>query len=198
MANLYHTELGASVTSYVNLSDHSIRDGRTRALWWSGIPSARRGQIWYFHSVAVLTHRAKCFENALLITEETYDKVVKRVSNAERTIRESSPDDDMDSISAVFRRIEQDCAGVFPDLKIFQQGGPMYEDLVRVTKAYAFYRSGFAYIPGSHAVAATFLVNLSPFNAFVALANSLNRYLPLAFLTGDQMTVIPHISCQPD
>jgi hypothetical protein len=141
--------------------------------------------------VAVLTYRAKCFDNALLITEETFNKVVKRVSDAERTIRESSPDDDMDAISSVFRRIELDCADVFPDLKIFQRGGPMYDDLVRVTKAYAFYRSGFAYIPGSHAVAATFLVNLSPFNAFVALANSLNRYLPLAFLSGDQMTVSP-------
>jgi len=116
---------------------------------------------------------------------------VKRVSDAERTIRESSPDDDVDAISNVFRRIEQDCSGVFPDLKIFQPGGPMYDDLVRVTKAYAFYRSGFAYFPGSHAVAATFLVNLSPFNAFVALANSLNRFLPLAFLSGDQMTVYP-------
>lgn len=67
----------------------------------------------------------------------------------------------------------------------------MHDDLVRLTKAYSFYRSGFAYIPGAHAVAATFLVNLSPFNAFVALANSLNRYLPLAFLNGDQMEVIP-------
>lgn len=141
--------------------------------------------------LTVLTCRAKCFDNALLITEETYNKVVKRVSEAERTIRESSPDDDVDAISSVFRRIEQDCSGVFLDLKIFQPGGPMYDDLVRVTKAYAFYRSGFAYIPGSHAVAATFLVNLSPFNAFVALANSLNRYLPLAFLSGDQMAVSP-------
>jgi hypothetical protein len=140
-------------------------------------------------NLTVLTWRAKCFDNALLITEETYNKVVKRVSEAERTIRESSPDDDMDAISSVFRRIEQDCSRVFPDLKIFQPGGPMYDDLVRVTKAYAFYRSGFAYIPGSHAVAATFLVNLSPFNAFIALTNSLNRFLPLAFLSGDQMTV---------
>lgn len=102
-------------------------------------------------------------------------------------------------MSTVFRRIEKDCKHVFEDLKIFQKGGPMHDDLVRLTKAYSFYRSGFAYIPGAHAVAATFLVNLSPFNAFVALANSLNRYLPLAFLNGDQMEVTTHISfCAAD
>ena len=38
-------------------------------------------------------------------------------------------------------------------------------------------------------MAATFLVNLSPFKSFVALANALNRPLPLAFLTKDPMAV---------
>ena len=188
MAKLHFTELGAGVIPFIlNNADSSIRDSRTRALWWSGIPSARRGTIWYHFHETSLTCRAKCFDNALLITEDTYNKVIKRVSDAERSICESSPDDDTDAISNVFRRIEKDCTSVFEELKLFQHGGPMYEDLVRLTKAYAFYRSGFTYIPGAHAVAATFLLNLSPFNAFVALANSLNRYLPLAFLNGDQM-----------
>ena len=138
----------------------------------------------------MLTFRAKCFGNALLVTEETYQKAVKRVSDTERAIRESAPDDDIDAISSIFRRMEQDCTNVFEGLKIFQPRGPLYDDLVRLTKAYAFYRSGFAYIPGAHAVAATFLVNLTPFNAFIALANSLNRYIPLAFLSGDQMAVV--------
>jgi hypothetical protein len=99
----------------------------------------------------------------------------------------------VDAVATLFARIEQDCASVFPELKIFQPGGPLFDDLVNVTKAYSFYRSGFAYMAGSHAIAATLLVNLEPFNAFVALANALNRSLPLAFLSGDEMAVHPPI-----
>ena len=124
-----------------------------------------------------------------MITEDTYQKAFSRISDAERSTQESSSDDDVDAISTLFRKITYDCATVFPGLKIFQPGGPLYDDLVKITKAYACYRSGFTYIPGAHAVAATFLVNLDPFSTFVALANSLNRPLPLAFLAGDQMAV---------
>jgi hypothetical protein len=124
-----------------------------------------------------------------MITEDTYRKAFSRVLDAERSTQESSSDDDVDAISTLFRKITHDCATIFPNLKIFQPGGPLYDDLVKVAKAYACYRSGFVYIPGAHAVAATFLVNLDPFSTFVALANSLNRPLPHAFLTGDQMAV---------
>jgi hypothetical protein len=124
-----------------------------------------------------------------MITEDTYQKAFSRVSDAERSAHESTPDDDIEAISTLFQKITRDCATVFASLKIFEPGGPLYDDLVKITKAYACYRSGFAYIPGSHAVAATLLVNLDPFSAFVALANSLNRPLPLAFLSGDQMAV---------
>jgi hypothetical protein len=125
----------------------------------------------------------------LSVTEDTYNRVLGRVSDTERSIRESTPDDELDGLSSLFRRIQRDCASVFQDLKIFQPGGPLYDDLISVTKAYAFYRSDFGYIRGTHAVAATLLVNLDPFATFVVLANSLNRPLPLAFLSNDQMAV---------
>ena len=32
---------------WFDLSKISIRDPRIRSLWWNGIPSARRGFIWY-------------------------------------------------------------------------------------------------------------------------------------------------------
>jgi Rab-GTPase-TBC domain len=125
----------------------------------------------------------------LIITEETFNKVLSRVSDAERAIRESSPDDEIDAVATLFRRIELDCAAVFENLKIFRPGGPLYNDLVKITKAFSLYRSNFRYIQGSHAVAAAFLINLSPSISFIALANSLNRPLPLAFLSGDGMAV---------
>lgn len=129
-----------------------------------------------------------------MITEDTYKKALAQVADAERAIKESSPDDDVDAISALFRKITHDCATVFPNLKIFQLGGPLHDDLVKITKAYAFYRSEFSYIPGAHAVAATFLVNLDPFSTFIAMANSLNRPLPLAFLSGNQMIVFSFVT----
>lgn len=111
------------------------------------------------------------------------------MKDAEQVLRDSSLDDEAHNFAILFRRIERDSASIFRDLKIFQLGGPLYEDLVSVTKAYAFYRSDIGYFRGTHAMAATFLVNLSPFKSFVALANALNRPLPLAFLTKDPMAV---------
>jgi hypothetical protein len=134
-------------------------------------------------------YRQKCVGNALMITEGTYNKALSRVNDAEKSISESSQDEDLEVVSGIFRNIEEDCSTIFKSLKIFQPGGPLYDDLLIVTKAYSFYRSGFGHIPGAHAVAATFLVNLSPFNTFVMLANLLNRPLPLAFLANDQMAV---------
>lgn len=89
----------------------------------------------------------------------------------------------------MFRRIELDAAAAFPELKIFQPGGPLHEDLVNITKAYAFYRSDQGYIPGTQAVAATLLINLSAVESFVAMVNTLNRPLPMAFLSGDAISV---------
>lgn len=136
--------------------------------------------------------RQKSFGNALRITEDTYKKAVARVSDAERAISESSPDDETEAIATVFRRIELDCASIFQELKIFQPGAPLYDDLVQVTKAYTLYRSNSMHIPGAHAVAATFLINLNPFQSFSNVANALNRSLPHAFLSGDSMAVPSH------
>lgn len=127
----------------------------------------------------------------MAIKEDTYLKALARVREAQRTIRESSGDDeiDVDALSSLFQRIKQDATGVLPDLKIFQSDGPLHEDLVTLTKAYTFYRSDHGYIPGTQAVAATLLINLRPFDSFVALGNMLNRALPLAFLSNDAMAV---------
>jgi len=182
VASIHFTKLGCCVRSHPYFSNYnSIRDSRTRALWRKGIPAARRGIIWQ-----------KCFGNRLSVTEETFNKVLTRIHEAERALEELSPDDDTEAYATLFRRIELDCASAFPDLKIFQPGGPLFEDLVRVTKAYILYRTNLGYIPGAHSVVATFLINLDPLSTFVAAANSLNRPLPLAFLSNDHMAVRPH------
>lgn len=73
--------------------------------------------------------------------------------------------------------------------------------------AYSMYRSDVGYVYGTHvsilpskcsfaltnpslqAVAGTLLLNQSPEQAFITLANMLNRPLPLAFFTQDEGAV---------
>jgi len=113
------------------------------------------------------------------------------VRAAEIAVREPPGADEIDveALSGLFRRIVEDTAFVFPELKLFQWEGPMHQDLVSVTKAYTFYRSDHGYTPQIQSVAAAFLINLTPFESFVALGNMLNRPLPLAFMSNDAMAV---------
>jgi len=106
-------------------------------------------------------------------------------------LQDSPHDDETDALSVIFRHIEQDAGSVFPDLKIFQPNGPLHDDLVMLTKAYAFYRSDQGYLFGTHSVGATLLMNLNPFESFVALVNVFNRPLPLSFLIRDAISVRP-------
>jgi hypothetical protein len=127
----------------------------------------------------------------LAITEDTYQRALSRVREAERAVTEPSAEDEVDveALSVLFLRIEEDTSTIFPDLKLFQSGGPMHQDLKSLTKAYSFYRADHGYLPGNQAIAATLLLNLTPYESFVALSNMLNRPLPLAFLSNDEMAV---------
>jgi len=86
----------------------------------------------------------------------------------------------------IFENIQRDVKQTFPDLKIFQECGPLHENLLDVLMAYSMYRSDVGYVYGTHVVAALLLLNQSSEQAFVTLANMLNRPMPLAFFTQDQ------------
>ena len=49
-----------------------------------------------------------------------------------------------------FEAIEADASKAFPDLKLFQEGGPLRESLIDVLEAYSMYRSDVGYITGLH------------------------------------------------
>lgn len=51
------------------------------------------------------------------------------------------------------------------------------------------YRSDVGYVYGTHVIAGILLLNLSPEQAFICLANILNRPLPLAFYTQDESAI---------
>ncbi|VDK53225.1 unnamed protein product [Anisakis simplex] len=78
--------------------------------------------------------------------------------------------------------IHLDVSRTFPTLGIFQQGGPYYDLLLRLLGAYVCYRPDVGYVQSMSFVAAVFLLQMdSPYEAFVAFANLLNRPLQLAF-----------------
>jgi len=89
-------------------------------------------------------------------------------------------------MTAWFRDIEGDAETAFPELSLFSKHGPQREDLIKVCEAYASYRSDVGYVYGMQLVAALILLQLpDPADAFMLLANCLNKALPLAFQTGD-------------
>ncbi|KAK1093494.1 hypothetical protein LTR48_002181 [Friedmanniomyces endolithicus] len=70
--------------------------------------------------------------------------------------------------------------------EVFQPGSPVHRALVEVLRAYAVYRPDVGYVFGTHLVAATLCLYMRAGEAFVVLANLLNRPVPLAFLVHDK------------
>ncbi|KAJ6184751.1 hypothetical protein N7519_006052 [Penicillium mononematosum] len=154
--------------------DRALREPRIRELWWRGIPPRNRGNIWN-----------RAIGNELELTEETYTKALLRAKDLQ-----SKKDGESESNKRLldcFEAIETDVPKAFPDLNLFQEGGPLRETLIDVLQAYCMYRSDVGYIHGLHTIAALLVLQFpTPASAFVAMANALNRPLPVAFLTWDR------------
>ncbi|KAL9603335.1 MAG: hypothetical protein Q9219_001197 [cf. Caloplaca sp. 3 TL-2023] len=149
--------------------DQATREPRTRELWWRGIAPRSRAKVWQ-----------KAIGNGLALTEATYTKALQRAKDTQVRIA-TSRGVEAQNEKAWFDAIRRDVGTVattFPELKIFQIGGPLYDSLVDVLMAYSMYRYDL--------LAALLLLTLPSASAtFITLANLLNRPLPLAFFTGD-------------
>ncbi|KAI9871206.1 MAG: hypothetical protein M1830_003199, partial [Pleopsidium flavum] len=153
--------------------DHTIRQPRTRELWWRGIATKSRGEVW---------HRAVC--NDLALTEDSYRKALGRAKEVEKEINEGKTGREQEK--QWFMAIRRDVGNTYPDLKIFQPDGPLNEGLTDVLMAYSMYRSDVGYSHGTHLIAALLLLSLpTPAITFLTLANTLNRPLSLAFIIHD-------------
>jgi hypothetical protein len=149
-------------------------DPRVFSLCWRGITSRLRGKVW-----------KRSIGNQLGLTTKSYEKALERAKQIESTPAKARSDSERAS-HRCFRDIERDAETAFPELHMFQQKGPMWQDLVNVCKAYACYRSDIGYVYGLQLVAALLLLQLpTAADAFVVLANALHRNLPLSFLGGD-------------
>ncbi|KAJ5902254.1 hypothetical protein N7495_002782 [Penicillium taxi] len=154
--------------------DRAMRQPRTRELWWRGIPARSRGSTW-----------ARAIGNELELTDETFTKALQRAKQLRsKTDAESESNKRM---LECFDAIDVDAEHAFPDLNLFGKGGPLRDILIDVLQAYSMYRSDVGYVHGLHTIAALLVLQFpTPSSAFLAMANVLNRPLPVAFLTWDR------------
>lgn len=118
--------------------DTALQQRRTRELWWRGISPRFRGTVWQ-----------RAIGNELALTEESYQKALQRAKD----VRARSEDDASESNRRMrewFAAISRDVSSAFPELHLFQEGGPLRETLIDVLEAYAMYRSDVGYLHGLH------------------------------------------------
>ncbi|KAL2823750.1 hypothetical protein BDW59DRAFT_148269 [Aspergillus cavernicola] len=156
----------------------AVGETRTRELWWRGIPSRIRGSTWQ-----------RAIGNELALSDETYKKALRRAKDA-RAKSEGDSGESNKKMMEWFDTIQKDVSKAFPDLSLFQEGGPLRGTLVDVLEAYSMYRSDVGYMSGLHTIAALLVLQFpTPSSAFLAMANALNRPLPVAFMTMDRGAV---------
>ncbi|KAK8091477.1 tbc1 domain family member 12 [Apiospora hydei] len=154
----------------------ALRERRTRELWWKGVAPRSRGAVW-----------TRAIGNELGLTETSFHAALARAHEMEQRIAEGKATTEDERRNSWFSKVRRDVKdNTWVDLKIFQAGGPLHDSLVDVLKAYAMYRSDIGYVSGMNTIAATLLLNLPSATAsFIALANMLNRPLPLSFIACD-------------
>ena len=118
--------------------DQVIREPRTRELWWRGVAPKSRAQVWQ-----------KAIGNELALTDVTYTKALKRAKDIEGRIA-GGRNEVYQLEKKWFDAIHRDVKVTFPELNIFQQGGPLHDGLVDVLIAYSMYRSDVGYSHGTH------------------------------------------------
>ncbi|CAK7199335.1 hypothetical protein SEUCBS139899_002013 [Sporothrix eucalyptigena] len=154
----------------------AIRERRTRDLWWRGVAPRSRGAVW-----------SRAIGNELGLTEASFHAALSRAYEVEVRAKADGAIEGDEQHMACFKAIRRDVQErTWRDLKIFQAGAPLHQGLMDVLMAYSMYRSDIGYITGCNTIAALLLLNLpGPASAFVALANLLNRPLPLSFYAAD-------------
>lgn len=155
--------------------DVVVNEPRTRELWWRGVTPRSRGVVWQ-----------RAIGNDLELSDSSFDAALKRAVASEDKIADLSPEDRAQSKEAAWLdAIARDIRSACPELQAPEKRAPFQNALRDVLKAYAMYRSDVGYVYGTHLVAGILCLHLKPVDAFVALANLLNRPLPLAFLVHD-------------
>uniref|UniRef100_H2M4S7 TBC1 domain family member 14 n=1 Tax=Oryzias latipes TaxID=8090 RepID=H2M4S7_ORYLA len=160
----------------------------SRDLWWQGIPPSVRGKVW---SLAV--------GNELNITHELYSICLARAREKWRTTLTFPPVLLPDALGSSDREsslelIKLDISRTFPQLCIFQQGGPYHDVLHSILGAYTCYRPDVGYVQGMSFIAAVLILNLDTADAFIAFANLLNKPCQMAFFRVDHSLMLTYFA----
>jgi len=134
---------------------------KTQGLWWRGLPPPVRGKVWRL-----------ALYNSLNLTTQLYTILRTRAHSANES-------------KEMLQLVSLDVSRTFPQLGIFQEGGPYHSTLRDLLGAYVCYRPDLGYVQGMSFIAAILLLNLDEADAFVVFANLVNRPLLAAFYRVD-------------
>ncbi|KFO25742.1 TBC1 domain family member 14 [Fukomys damarensis] len=90
--------------------------------------------------------------------------------------------------------IKLDISRTFPNLCIFQQGGPYHDMLHSILGAYTCYRPDVGYVQGMSFIAAVLILNLDTADAFIAFSNLLNKPCQMAFFRVDHGLMLTYFA----
>ena len=102
---------------------------KTQSLWWRGLPPPVRGRVWRLGLV-----------NTLNLTPQLYNILVQRSKD------QLEAGDKSVGREGTLELIRLDVSRTFPQLCIFQHGGPYYQLLHNVLGAYVCYRPDIGYV----------------------------------------------------
>ncbi|XP_071399888.1 TBC1 domain family member 14 isoform X1 [Centroberyx affinis] len=161
---------------------------RVRDLWWQGVPPSVRGKVW---SLAV--------GNDLNITHELYNICLSRAKEKWKNMPALASETEIEDAGSSDREsslelIKLDISRTFPQLCIFQQGGPYYDVLHSILGAYTCYRPDVGYVQGMSFIAAVLILNLDTADAFIAFANLLNKPCQMAFFRVDHSLMLTYFA----
>eukprot|EP00092_Neocalanus_flemingeri_P001796 GFUD01001914.1.p1 GENE.GFUD01001914.1~~GFUD01001914.1.p1 ORF type:complete len:652 (-),score=231.78 GFUD01001914.1:342-2297(-) len=147
---------------------------KTQALWWKGLPPPVRGRVWKL-----------ALSNTLNLTPQLYKILVSRAQEQLEN-KPSIGAGSRESREETLELIQLDVSRTFPQLCIFQTGGPYYQLLHNVLGAYVCYRPDIGYVQGMSFIAAILILNLDEAEAFIVFANLINWPLLAAFYSVEQ------------
>lgn len=132
--------------------NEAIRERRTRDMWWRGIAPRSRGVVWM-----------RAIGNDLGLTKTSFEAALGRARDAEAQAKSGHGSAEDMRAASWFGAISRDVRErTWPDLRIFQPGGPLHQSLVDVLRAYSMYRSDIGYVPGCNVSFFFFFFSLVP------------------------------------
>lgn len=154
-----------------------------RRLWWQGIPSKLRGQMWekaVGNALALSkgTRQLSMFFFDLFQPASSLDSYRTSLARAKRALAAGS------FPSSSLELLEEDISTTLPSLHLFHPDtGPMYTDLKDILCAWVVSRAdeGFGYTFGAARIAAMLIITMPCQQAFVVMRNLLERHCLRSF-----------------